>query len=87
MPPMRISGWEFPERPPNELRAKDRAEKYRQICEALDFAARACGEVDRRLYKSIREQQAFSLNLHRRACQDAPAAVRPSMKQRELSDC
>lgn len=87
MASMRISGWEFPERPPNELRAKGRAEKYRQICEALDFAARACGEVDRRLYKSIREQHAFALNLHRRAVQDSPGAVAPSMTQAGLNGC
>lgn len=59
---MRISGQEFPERPPDLARGPDRVKKYRDIVRALEFAASSCGEVDRSLYKSIRQVQAHAMN-------------------------
>lgn len=78
---LRISGHEFPERPPDRSGGAGRVRKYVEMLNALEYAAEQCGEVDRTLYKSIRECQAFALNLLKRARLDAGADLSASLAQ------
>lgn len=73
---LRISGNCFPERPPNLGKTKERAARYAELVASLEHAAGLCAEVDRSLYKSIREAQSHAMNLHRRAVADSPGGMR-----------
>lgn len=76
---LQISGHSFPDRPPNAMNRYTRLQRYTYIADALAFAALACNEVDRSLYKSIREVQAHALNLGQRAAADSPRMVQSQL--------
>lgn len=60
---LRVSGREFDSRPPHRGGSSSSSKRLSEIVEALDFAAGNCSELERRLYKSIREVQAHAMNL------------------------
>lgn len=63
MSSIRISGREYPERPPNKSAKLERKRRLMLIVQSLNFASETCSETERRIYKSIREAQAHAENL------------------------
>jgi len=60
---LKISGRVYPGRPPGHRSVRDRERRLSDLCRSLDHAAGLCGEVERRLYKAIRQVQAQAENL------------------------
>jgi hypothetical protein len=60
---MRLSGRSYDERPPSKGVRDSRVRRLTLLVESLNFAAESCTELERRLYKSIREVQAHAENL------------------------
>lgn len=60
---LRISGREYPARPPSDGRVGDRLRRLLLITSALEYASGRCSEPERKLYKSILEVRAHAENL------------------------
>lgn len=60
---VKISGREYPERPPSKLANVERVRRLLLIADSLKFASEHCSEQERRLYKSILEVRAHAENL------------------------
>lgn len=63
MQTVRISGREYPERPPGKGYAGEELRRLCAICESLKFSSESCSERERALYKSILEVRAHAENL------------------------
>lgn len=60
---VKISGREYPERPPSKNANVERVRRLLSIVDSLKFASDQCSEQERRLYKSILEVRAHAENL------------------------